>query len=196
MKFNVILIILLSIGCFTTKVLLDSKQGKIDNLTEEINRKNEIVKNLESDNFSLTFKKGELEEFIGTQNTQFKKDIDSVITAKNIEIKDLKKIINHKTSISVIDTVYLPSKEVEQKDDSLYVLKFSNENKCISASVEALTQDPNTKIKFEKLEAQNDSYYIVHKEKKKWWQIFKKRKLMITITDNCGITETKELEVK
>ena len=165
---------------------------RINELDESLTRTEYNMSQLESDNYSLTFKKGELEDYIKQNNTKFKKDIDSVCKEYDIRIKDLNKVINTKTKIVERDTTYLPSDTVYIKDDSLYVLNFSKQNKCISASVKALTKDKFTKINFEFIEADNESYSFVHKQKKKWWQIFKKRKLMMTTVDNCGISQTKE----
>ena len=172
------------------------QNGRITQLNDSLTRTEYNMSQLESDNYSLTFKKGELEDYIKQGNTKFKQDIDSVCNQYDIKIKDLNKVINTKTTITIRDTTYLPSDTVYIKDDSLYVLSFLKQNKCISASVKALTKDKFTKINFEFIEADNESYSFVHKQKKKWWQIFKKRKLMMTTVDNCGISQTKELEIQ
>lgn len=172
------------------------QKSQIEKLDEKLTRTEYNMSQLESENYSLVFKKGELEDYIKQGNTKFKKDIDSVCNQYDIKIKDLNKIISTHTKTVVRDTTYLPSDTVYIKNDSLYVLSFSNKNKCISASVKALTKDPFTKINFELLEADNESYSFVHKQKKKWWQIFKKRKLMMTTIDNCGESQTKELEIQ
>lgn len=178
-------------GCF-----IYLQNDRINKLKSDLDRTSNNLLQAESDNYSLTFKKGELEKYINYQNTKFKKDIDSVCEKYDIKIKHLQKVINNQTSIVIRDTTYLPAKEVESQNDSLYVLTFSNENNCISARVKAITKDPTTKLNFEELKSQNESFSLVYKEKKKWWQIFRKRKLMMKTVDNCGNSTVKELEVK
>ena len=48
---------------------------RINELDESLTRTEYNMSQLESDNYSLTFKKGELEDYIKQNNTKFKKDI-------------------------------------------------------------------------------------------------------------------------
>ena len=186
---SVLIIILLSICLYFQK-------NTIERLNNDLDRTEYNMSQLESENYSLTFKKGELEDFINQKNTQFKRDIDSVCNQYDIKIKDLTKVINTKTETIVKDTVFVTGETVYVKDDSLHILRFKNENNCISASIIAHTTDPLTKVLFEELKSNNESFSMVHREKKKWWQLFKKRKLLMTTVDNCGTTSVKELEIK
>jgi predicted nuclease with TOPRIM domain len=152
-------------------------------------------KQLESDNYTLELSKKELTDYIGDLNTQFKQEIDSVVKANDIKLKNIKQLVNNKTVVTVKDTVFMPAEEVKVQNDSLYQLKFSVDSACYKAVIYALTKDDKTTVNLHELTTQNDSYYIVHYEKKKWWQIFKKRKLIITTVNSCGESSTKIINI-
>ena len=172
------------------------QSNKIDNLNQDVKRKDYAVSQLESDNYSIKFKnKKEFEEYIKQGNTKLKKSIDSVSKAYNIKLKDFQKVINTNTVITLRDTVFLKSDGPTIKVDSLYYSPFSFENNCLSVGLKVISTDPKPNVKLEKLSAQNEAFSVVFKEKKKWWQIFKKRKLMMKTFDNCGKSSVKELEI-
>jgi hypothetical protein len=152
-------------------------------------------KQLESDNYSLEMDKKQLTDYIGDLNTKFKQEIDSVVKAKDIKIKDIKQLVNNKTIVTVTDTVFMPAEEVKIENDSIYRLTFSVDSACYKAVIYALSKDEHTTVNLHELTTENDSYYIVHYEKKKWWQFFKKRKLVVTTVSNCGESTTKVINI-
>lgn len=190
-KIYIIGAIVLSLLCFTIKLQRD----RIQDLNENLNRQTENVTSLIEESSSIQLTNKELKRIMKNSEAEFVRKIDSVTSENDIKIKHLKKIIASQTTVTVKDTVYLPAVDTISKVDSLYQLRFIRENNCISASVVVLTIDPSTLIQFEKLEAKNESYFMVYKENKKWWQIFKKRKLMQKTVNTCGETTIKELEI-
>ena len=191
MKTKIISILILIILCG----FVWFQANHIKNLNASLTRVNYNMSQLESDNYSLTFKKGELEDYIKQGNTKFKQDIDSVCNQYDIKIKDLKKVINTKTTITVKDTVYVPTEVIKIENDSLYHSEFLFDSACLYVRGRVLSTDSLAQLIFDNLECDNESFSMVYKEKKKWWQWFKKRKLIMKTVSRCGETTVKELEV-
>lgn len=161
-------------------------------LKAEIEQKANIIKQLEADNYSLTFKKGELEEYIKEGNTRLKQKIDSVTKAYDIKLKDVKKVTVVKVETRV-DTIKVPVETSLSLADSLYHSEFSVDSACFKISGRIIGMDPMPALVFTKLGYENESYYVVYKEPKKWWQFFKKRKTMIKVFSKCGNVNIQEL---
>lgn len=171
------------------------QQKRINDLKDDVDRQKENVVSLLEDNSNLELTSKELQKYIKDSESKFAKEIDSVTTAHNIKIKDLRKIIAAKTEVIIKDTVYLAPVDTVAKVDSLYHLRFQRENKCISVSAMAVTTDPSTKIMFEELSFKNEAYTMVYKKKKKWWQVFKKQEYVQKSVNSCGETTIKEIEI-
>jgi predicted nuclease with TOPRIM domain len=170
-------------------------KNELSETKEQLEKTTTNFKQLESDNYTLELSKKELTDYIGDLNTQFKQEIDSVTKAHDIKLKDIKQLVNNKTVVSIIDTVFMPAEEVKVENDSLYKLKFTVDSACYKAVIYALTKDQSTTVNLHELETENNSYYIVHYEKKPWWRLFKKRKLLITTVNDCGTSETKVINI-
>lgn len=190
----------LKLGLLLTSIILSGLLfgvvQKNNDLKEEIAVKENNIKQLESDNYLLTFKKGELEDYVKDLNTEFKRNIDSVTMEHNIRIKDIQKLINTKSVITLLDTVYLPGETVYIKEDNKYHYNFSMDSACFKMSGTVISNDPEPLVKLNSLSAEHETYSIYHREKKKWWQIFKRRKIIMETFDNCGHSTTKILEIR
>jgi predicted nuclease with TOPRIM domain len=170
-------------------------KNELSETKEQLEKTTTNFKQLESDNYSLELSKKELTDYIGDLNTQFKQEIDSVTKANDIKLKDIKQLVNNKTVVNIIDTVFMAAEEVKVENDSLYKLKFTVDSACYKAVIYALTKDQSTTVNLHELETENNSYFIVHYEKKPWWKLFKKRKLLITTVSDCGTSETKVINI-
>ncbi len=180
-------LLILSMGWITQNLYQANKD-----LKTEIKQKEHNISQLESNNYSLTFKKGELEDYIKEGNTEFKRKIDSITKAHNIKIKDLKKVISTQIKTSV-DTVFVPVETIINLKDSLYHSAFSIDSACFKISGKVISKDQSPKLFFSKIGYENESMYFTYKEPKKWWQIFKRRKMMLKVVSECGEVTVKEL---
>lgn len=176
--------------------IINIQNNKINNLQNDNKRQSENVSSLMEENSSIKLTTSELKRFIKHSESEHIIKIDSILTKHDIKVKELNKIISTKTTIVLKDTVYLVAESINVKNDSLYHLQFKHENNCISASVNAITKDPLTTINFNEIKSKNESHFIVYKEPKKWYQFFKKRKLIQKTINNCGETIIKELEIQ
>lgn len=183
------------IACLIMGMGLYLTLNKVGNLKEDIKRKDYSISQLESDNYSIEFKKGELEKYIADQNTEFKKSIDSVLRANDIEVKRLKKIIRSTSKVTLVDTIYLDPKPVYIEDDTIYHLQFIMDSTCLSVSGRVFTTDSLATVSLDKVECNSEASLIAYWKKKKWWQWCKKKQLMVKMINNCGETTIKELEI-
>ena len=179
---------LLALG--TIKSLYDKNRE----LTETLERTTSNLSQLEADNYSLSFEKDELVNYVKDLNTKFKQEIDSVTKANDIKLKDLQRLTKTHTVVTVRDTVFMEPEHIAQ-EDSLYELSYSSSHDCYDIKLTAMSADPETTLRVDELTTKNDSYYMLHYSKKKWWQLFKKRKLLMTTVDNCGTSTTTEVQV-
>lgn len=191
MKIKIIgvLIILSLLGIITYK------ENVIINIKKDRDTYKENTKSLLEHNSSINLTNKDLLEFIKNSESKFAQEIDSVTKKYDIKIKHLQKLIQIKNEVTEKDPFYLPPVEVIHKPDSTYILKYIRESECFKIEIEAITKDKNTLIKFNKIQSNSESYFLVYKEKKPWWKIFKKRKLMQKTVNNCGEVSIKELEI-
>ena len=165
---------------------------KNQELKTEIKQKQSNINQLESDNYSLTFKKGELEKYIKEGNTEFKRKIDSITSDYDIRIKDLKKVSLTKIT-TIVDTVFVPVETVINLSDNLYHSTFVMDTACIKISGKVISRDSTPQLIFSKIGYENEAMHFAYKEPKKWWQFFKRRKLLLKTVSECGEVSIKEL---
>lgn len=161
-------------------------------LQKDVKQKDYNISQLESDNYSLNFKKGELEKYIKQGNTEFKRRIDSITKAHDIKIKDLKKVTSTKIE-TVIDTVLVPVETTINPVDSLYHSAFVMDSACFKIRGKVISNDSMPQIIFNQIGYKNEVMHFVYREPKKWWQIFKRRKLILKAINECGEISVKEL---
>lgn len=175
--------------------LIHNQRIKIESLEHTLHTQKVNVRGLMEENSSIKLSYKELNEYVSTSENKFARDIDSITRENDIKLKNLQKLTQVKTIIEIRDTVEVEAKSIIANKDSTYNLSFSKENNCINAEIIAITKDPNTKVIFDRIEANSEGYTIVYKENKKWWQLFKKRKIFYKTVNNCGETVIKEVEV-
>jgi regulator of replication initiation timing len=190
-KYIIYAAVLLALGGIGT-----FQHSQIKKLREQLAETSLNLTEIESDNYSLTMERDQFKEWLETQNTAQKQAMDSVLKAHDIKVKDLKKIIDTKTTITIHDTVYMEPVVVESPVDNYYKLHFQRYNECAAVNVSVWTKDATTTLSIDKLETTNQTYSVVYKEPKKWWQIFKKRKYRMETYSNCGETTIQEIEIQ
>lgn len=172
----------------TTKIYYNKTKAQEVELEEKKNN----ISQLESDNYTLTFRKGELEDYIKEGNTEHKRKIDSIATANNIKIKDLQNVISVLSNAKA-DTVPVYIEVPILLPDSTYSASFVVDTVCVGVKGRIISKDPFPKLIFDRIGFENETHHFKYKEPKKWWQIFKKRKTILKSVSKCGGVTYKEL---
>lgn len=175
--------------------IITSKNREIKNLKEENKRQSENVVNLTEESFNLKLSQDELKNMLKNSESKFAKELDSTLKVNNIKIKDLNKIIQSKSKVTIPDTIELPPKIIYAVNDSIYASVHHLNIDCIDVSCRVVSKDKSPKLFIDKLETRSEGSFIVYKEHRPWWKFWKKRKILLKSTNKCGETVIKELEI-
>lgn len=156
----------------------------IASLSFTINQNIDLTKNVKrlESNFeqagdsiqNLNYTKNELEIYLN-------KKLDSVLAIKNIQPKQVTKLVTHTVEINNTDTVYLNDNHIVDK--SLIKTNFVDSRNCITVSGFVLSTDSFPSIAITSQYSKIETYDIT--VKRKWYQLWKKKYHNETYT-KCG----------
>lgn len=175
--------------------IISSKNKTIENLKIDNKRQSENVTNLTEESFNLKLTTDELKNTLKNSESKFAKELDSTLKVNNIKIKNLNKIIQSKSKVSIPDTVELPAKIIYAENDSLFVSVHKLTMDCVDINCRVISKDSKPRLFIDKLETRSEGAFIAYKESRPWWKFWKKRKIMLKSTNKCGETIIKELEI-
>ena len=174
----------------TVSVLIDQNYKQ----REEIERQESNFTQMLDTNQLLTLKVDEMRTLIKKGERRWKR-IDSVLTVRNLKIKQLENARVTTVTIINTDTVYLTNTdtlEVRMNEDTiLYKTPFTDERNCIKFEGFVMSTDEFPSVAITSQNADIETYEI--EVKRRWYQFWKPKKWKETYT-KCG--DLKVLEVK
>lgn len=192
---NLILIIssIFFIVLIISNVILIENNVRYKTTNERLNKNITVIGN---DNYTLQLTNKELKNFIKIKDTNYKKQIDSILKDNKIKIDKLKSL--QIVKIIDIDTVpiYVQFKDTLKKNDSIYQKTFKTSRKCVSVSGTVYSKDISTNVRIDSIIGSNN-IYIIKSYKKSFWDyiFFRKGKLVETIESDCGNPTNSQIEV-
>lgn len=174
----------------TVSVLIDQNYKQ----REEIQRQESNFTQMLDTNQSLTLKVDEMRTLIKKGERRWKR-IDSVLTVRNLKIKQLENARVTTVTIINTDTVYLTNTdtlEVRMNEDTiLYKTPFTDERNCIKFEGFVMSTDEFPSVAITSQNAEIETYEI--EVKRRWYQFWKPKRWSETYT-KCG--DMKVLNVK
>ena len=174
----------------TVSVLIDQNYKQ----REEIERQESNFTQMLDTNQLLTLKVDEMRTLIKKGERRWKR-IDSVLTVRNLKIKQLENARVTTVTIINTDTVYLTNTdtlEVRMNEDTfLYKTPFKDERNCIKIEGFVMSTDEFPSVAITSQNAEIETYEM--EVKRKWYQFWKPKKWKETYT-KCG--DLKVLNVK
>lgn len=185
-------------------------------LKSSVKNRDTIIENIEQDNATLIFEKGQLGKYINQLNTDFKVKIDSLAKANDIKVKNIVAVYETKIKYLNEELVKMqtskPEVTVPEKDsvkvnrpDSLginlpdtlptYKIGFENKTQCHTIEGYMVTKDPESEAYLSKVGFEVEVVRIKYKAKPKWFQFWKwfcRRKVEAVIIGDCGEVQVKE----
>ena len=178
-------------------VLLGSVSALISErykLKEELIRQEQNFIQLGEENQFLTLKVDEMRTLIKQGDKQLKKT-DSILTERNIKIKQLENLRVATVTIFNTDTVYLTNTDTLEvrmnKDTILYKTPFTDERNCIKIEGFVMSTDEFPSVAITSQNTEIETYEI--EVKRRWYQFWKPKRWSETYT-KCG--DLKVLNVK
>lgn len=160
----------------------------------EIERQHNNFVQLNSKNQYLTLKVDEMRTLIKKGERRWKR-IDSVLTVRNLKIKQLENARVTTVTIINTDTVYLTNTdtlEVRLNEDTvLYKTPFTDERNCIKIEGFVMSTDEFPSVAITSQNTEIETYEI--EVKRRWYQFWKPKRWLETYT-KCG--DLKVLNVK
>ena len=174
----------------TVSVLIDQNYKQ----REEIERQESNFTQMLDTNQFLTLKVDEMRTLIKRGERRWKM-IDSVLTVRNLKIKQLENARVTTVTIINTDTVYLTNTytlEVRMNEDTvLYKTPFKDERNCIKIEGFVMSTDEFPSVAITSQNADIETYEI--EVKRRWYQFWKPKRWSETYT-KCG--DLKVLNVK
>lgn len=174
----------------TVSVLIDQNYKQ----REEIERHERNFTQMLDTNQFLTLKVDEMRTLIKKGERRWKR-IDSVLTVRNLKIKQLENARVTTVTIINTDTVYLTNTdtlEVRMNEDTvLYKTPFKDERNCIKIEGFVMSTDEFPSVAITSQNAEIETYEI--EVKRRWYQFWKPKRWSETYT-KCG--NLKVLNVK
>ena len=193
MKINylaLLVAVLMVILMGTVSVLIDQNYKQ----REEIERQESNFTQMLDTNQFLTLKVDEMRTLIKNGERRWKR-IDSVLTVRNLKIKQLENARVTTVTIINTDTVYLTNTdtlEVRMNEDTvLYKTPFTDERNCIKIEGFVMSTDEFPSVAITSQNAEIETYEI--EVKRRWYQFWKPKRWSETYT-KCG--DLKVLNVK
>lgn len=166
----------------TVSVLIDQNYKQ----REEIERHERNFTQMLDTNQFLTLKVDEMRTLIKKGERRWKR-IDSVLTVRNLKIKQLENARVTTVTIINTDTVYLTNTdtlEVRMNEDTiLYKTPFTDERNCIKIEGFVMSTDEFPSVAITSQNAEIETYEI--EVKRRWYQFWKPKKWSETYT-KCG----------
>ncbi len=176
----VAVIILVLLGSVSALI---SEQFK---LKEELIRQEQNFIQLGEENQFLTLKVDEMRTLIKQGDKRLKKT-DSILTERNIKIKQLENLRVATVTIINTDTVYLTNTDTllvrAEKPSTLYKTPFTDERNCIKIEGFVMSTDEFPSVTITSQNAEIETYEI--EVKRRWYQFWKPKKWSETYT-KCG----------
>jgi hypothetical protein len=191
--FKVILgILMFLLVLFTINLYNKNTELKLDNARITTN-----INSLNTKNSALFMKSKELKDYIKRQNTKHKVEIDSILKAHKVKIKQLQSYQKIVMTITDTDTIFVEHYKPVLLNDSVYDIEFNNVRKCFKISGYLRTKDSTSTVHIDKLEGVNN-IYVTKSYKKTFWDyvFFRKGKLITIKTSDCGEVSGEEIDVK
>ena len=174
----------------TVSVLIDQNYKQ----REEIERHESNFTQMLDTNQFLTLKVDEMRKLIKKGELRWKR-IDSVLTVRNLKIKQLENARVTTVTIINTDTVYLTNTDTLEvrmsKDTVLYKTPFTDERNCIKIEGFVMSTDEFPSVAITSQNAEIETYEI--EVKRRWYQFWKPKRWSETYT-KCG--DLKVLNVK
>lgn len=163
-------------------------------MKSEIERQQNNFVQLNSKNQYLTLEVDEMRKLINKGERRFK-ITDSILTQRNIKIKQLENLRVTTVTILNTDTVYLTNTdtlEVRMNEDTvLYKTPFIDERNCIKIEGFVMSTDEFPSVAITSQHSEIETYEI--EVKRRWYQFWKPKRWSETYT-KCG--DLKVLSVK
>ena len=188
--FSIILAVFIIILMGTVSVLINQTYEQ----RAEIERQRNNFEQLGNENQQLELKTSELNDLIKKGERRWK-TTDSILTERNIKIKQLEQLRVTTVTIINTDTVYLTNTdtlEVRMNTDTiLYKTPFTDERNCIKIEGFVMSTDEFPSVAITSQNAEIETYEI--EVKRRWYQFWKPKRWSETYT-KCG--DLKVLNVK
>ena len=188
--FSIILAVFIIILMGTVSVLINQTYEQI----AEIERQRNNFEQLGNENQQLELKTSELKDLIKKEVRRFK-ITDSILTERNIKIKQLEELRVTTVTIINTDTVYLTNTdtlEVRMNEDTvLYKTPFTDERNCIKIKGFVMSTDEFPSVAITSQHSEIETYEI--EVKRRWYQFWKPKRWTELYT-KCG--DLKVLNVK
>jgi len=185
MKINylaLLVAILMVVLMGTVSVLIDQNYKQ----REEIERHERNFTQMLDTNQFLTLKVDEMRTLIKKGERRWKR-IDSVLTVRNLKIKQLENARVTTVTIINTDTVYLTNTdtlEVRMNEDTiLYKTPFTDERNCIKIEGFVMSTDEFPSVAITSQHSEIETYEL--EVKRRWYQFWKPKKWSETYT-KCG----------
>lgn len=163
-------------------------------MKSEIERQQNNFVQINSENQYLTLEVDEMRKLIKKGERRWKM-IDSVLTVRNLKIKQLENARVTTVTIINTDTVYLTNTDTLEvrmnKDTVLYKIPFKDERNCLTIEGFVMSTDEFPSVAITSQHAEVETYEL--EVKRRWYQFWKPKRWSETYT-KCG--DFKVLNVK
>ena len=184
----IIFVILLSIfaSLIFTSVNLNNKLNKskasVERLCHNINVKDTKIAD-------LSFTTDELKTYIKSKDTYHKREVDSILKAHNVSIKDLIQLQSIKIAYRDTSKSSFTRNGSITKTDSTYIIPIKAYRNCLKVYGNITSKDSTTTVYITEVEGSNNIYITKSYNKTFWDKIFfRKGKEVTKMSSDCGDT--------
>lgn len=162
-------------------------------LNETIIRLQDNVSELVSDNLNL---KLTTDELIANKDKKHIREIDSLLKAHKVQIKNLEKYRKVEIVEIYIDTSTALILEPEKIDEEKYQIPYEKSLDCTYISGRMISKDIETQLFFDSIKSEN-TVYIFEFYKKTFWDriFFRKGKKQTKVSSKCGEVNLDSIDI-